>query len=50
MRGPFVRRVARDPRDAAGRPTPFYVVPAVLVGIARLLGVASLLGAIAVLA
>jgi hypothetical protein len=39
----FFRRVARDPRarDAAGRPTRFLVVHAVIVGLALVLAVAS---------
>lgn len=40
----FFRRVAKDPRarDAAGKPTRFLIVHAVLVGIALVLGVASI--------
>ncbi|GAA3648390.1 SCO4848 family membrane protein [Microbacterium marinilacus] len=39
----FFRRVARDPRarDAAGRPTRFLTVHAVLIGFALLLAAAS---------
>lgn len=39
----FWKRVTRDPRarDAAGRPTRFYTVHAVLIGIALVIGVVS---------
>ena len=45
---PFLRRVRRDPRarDAAGKPTKFLVVHAVLIGISLLLAVVSLVVAI----
>lgn len=44
----FFRRVQKDPRarDAAGRPTRFLIVHAVIVGIALLLAVASIVVAI----
>ena len=40
----FFRRVLKDPRakDAAGRPTRFLVVHAVIIGIALLLAAASI--------
>ena len=43
----FYRRVAKDPRarDAAGKPTRFLVVHAVLIGIALALGAASAIAA-----
>lgn len=39
----FWRRVARDPRarDAAGKPTKFFTVHAVLIGTAMLIALAS---------
>ena len=39
----FLRRVAKDPRarDAAGKPTKFLIVHAVLIGVALLLAAAS---------
>ncbi|MBU1588852.1 MAG: hypothetical protein KKH51_13035 [Actinobacteria bacterium] len=44
----FFRRVLKDPRarDAAGRPTRFLIVHAVIIGIALLLAVASIVVAI----
>ncbi|MFE1644749.1 SCO4848 family membrane protein [Microbacterium sp. P01] len=47
----FFRRVLRDPRarDAAGRPTAFLRVHAVLVGIALLLAVASVVAGVLLL-
>lgn len=44
----FFRRVARDPRarDAAGRPTRFLRVHAVLIGVALVLAIASLIAAV----
>ena len=41
----FFRRVAKDPRsrDAAGKPTRFLIVHAVIVGLALALGLASIL-------
>ncbi|MFC8597603.1 SCO4848 family membrane protein [Isoptericola sp. NPDC057191] len=46
---PFWRRVAKDPRarDDAGRPTRFFTVHAVLVGVSMLLAV--LVGVVGVL-
>lgn len=46
----FFRRVAKDPRarDAAGRPTKFLIVHAVLIGLALLLAAVS--AAVAVVA
>jgi hypothetical protein len=45
----FYGRIAKDARarDAAGRPTRFLIVHAVLIGIALLLGVISLIAGIA---
>jgi hypothetical protein len=39
----FYARVAKDPRarDAAGRPTPFLIVHAVLIGVALVLAAVS---------
>ncbi|MDL5350588.1 SCO4848 family membrane protein [Microbacterium sp. zg-YB36] len=47
----FFRRVAKDPRakDAAGKPTKFLIVHAVLIGLALLLAVASAVGAVVAL-
>lgn len=47
----FYGRVAKDPRarDAAGRPTRFLIVHAVLIGIALLLAAASAVAAIVAL-
>ncbi|WP_375339582.1 SCO4848 family membrane protein [Microbacterium rhizophilus] len=47
----FYRRVSRDPRarDAAGRPTRFLTVHAVLIGIALLLAVASAIAGVTAL-
>lgn len=44
----FFRRVAKDPRarDAAGKPTRFLVVHAVIVGVALALAVASILSGV----
>lgn len=44
----FFRRVLKDPRarDAAGRPSRFLIVHAVIIGIALLLAVASIVVAI----
>lgn len=44
----FFRRVAIDPRarDAAGKPTRFLVVHAVIVGVALALAVASILSGV----
>ena len=44
----FYRRISTDPRarDAAGKPTAFLRVHAILIGIALLLAVASILGAV----
>ena len=49
----FYRRVAKDPRarDAAGRPTRFLVVHAVLIAVALALGAASVIvGIVALIA
>lgn len=46
----FFQRVAKDPRarDAAGRPTRFYTVHAVLIGVSLLLALAvGVLGVVA---
>lgn len=45
----FYGRIAKDARarDAAGRPTRFLIVHAVLIGMALLLGVISLIAGIA---
>ena len=47
----FYGRVAKDPRahDAAGRPTSFLIVHAVLIGVALLLAAASAVAAIVAL-
>ncbi|MFF2632278.1 SCO4848 family membrane protein [Microbacterium sp. NPDC058021] len=47
----FLRRVAKDPRarDAAGKPTKFLIVHAVLIGIALLLAAASAVAAVVAL-
>lgn len=47
----FYGRVAKDPRahDAAGRPTRFLIVHAVLIGIALLLAAASAVAALVAL-
>lgn len=47
----FYRRVSRDERarDAAGKPTRFLVVHAVLIGISLAIALASLIAAIAAL-
>ena len=47
----FYGRVAKDPRahDAAGRPTRFLIVHAVLIGVALLLAAASAVAAIVAL-
>ncbi|MCR2784503.1 MULTISPECIES: SCO4848 family membrane protein [unclassified Microbacterium] len=47
----FFRRVAKDPRakDAAGKPTKFLIVHAVLIGLALLLAVASAVVAVVAL-
>ena len=44
----FYRRISKDPRarDAAGKPTAFLRVHAILIGIALLIAVASILGAV----
>ncbi len=44
----FFRRVARDPRarDAAGAPTPFLIVHAILLGVALLLAALCVAGAV----
>lgn len=44
----FYTRVAKDPRarDAAGKPTPFLIVHAVLIGLALLLAAVSAAAAI----
>ncbi len=48
----FYRRVAKDSRarDAAGKPTKFLIVHAVLIAIALAIAVASIVAVIAVLA
>ena len=47
----FFRRITRDPRarDAAGKPTRFLIVHAVLIGAALLLAVVSAMAAIVAL-
>lgn len=47
----FLRRVAKDPRarDAAGKPTKFLIVHAVLIGLALLLAAASAVAAVVAL-
>ncbi|MDQ1083673.1 MULTISPECIES: SCO4848 family membrane protein [Microbacterium] len=47
----FFVRVAKDPRarDAAGKPTPFLIVHAVLIGLALVLAVASIIAAVSAL-
>ncbi|HEX5856637.1 MAG TPA: hypothetical protein VFY91_00870 [Microbacterium sp.] len=47
----FYRRVAKDPRskDAAGRPTRFLMVHAVLIAVALALALASAIAAVAAL-
>jgi len=44
----FLRRVARDPRarDAAGRPTRFLTVHAVIIAVALALAAASVIGGV----
>ena len=44
----FFRRVVKDPRarDAAGKPTRFLVVHAVIIGVALALAVASILSGV----
>lgn len=48
----FFRRVRRDPRarDAAGKPTKFLIVHAVLIGISLLLALVSVVVAVVALA
>jgi hypothetical protein len=47
----FYRRIAKDPRakDAAGKPTRFLIVHAVLIAVALVLAVASIVAGIAAL-